>query len=262
MFLFLIFVFGLASGSFLLVLADRIPRNEPVFLSRSRCDNCKKALVYNDLVPFFSFIALNGKCRYCKKPLSVYYPAVELLTGILFVLTYISVIQSSSMYYVVSSKYIELAFFLFIVSCLIVIFFADLKYGLIPFVVIFPATIVTFLYLILNTQYLIPNHLYAALGASVFFLLIFLITRGRGMGFGDVVLAFFMGLLLGFPGIIVALYVAFLTGTAASLILILGGKKKFFGSTIPFGPFLILGTYVSLFWGKTIISFVLPYLGL
>lgn len=250
MFLLLIFVLGLAIGSFLLVLADRIPKNEPVFLGRSHCDHCQKTLSYKDLVPFFSFIAFNGKCRYCKKSLSLYYPAVELLTGVLFVLTYLMVAHG------------ELGFFLFIVSVLVVIFFADLKYGLIPFVIIFPAIIITFLYIILNTQYVIQNHFLSALGAAGFFLLIFLITRGRGMGFGDVVLAFFMGLLLGFPEIIVALYAAFLTGTAASLILILRGKKKFFGSTIPFGPFLILGTYVSLFWGKTIISFVLPYLGL
>src|SRR3989344_4261908 len=181
---------------------------------------------------------------------------------VLFVLTYLMIAQTSSMYYVASIKYVELIYYLFIVSVLIVIFFADLKYGLIPFVVIFPAIILSFLYFILNTQYLIPNHLYAALGASVFFLLIFLITRGRGMGFGDVVLAFFMGLLLGFPNIIVSLYVAFLTGTIISLILILGGKKKFFGSTIPFGPFLILGTYISLFWGDMIVAFALSYIGL
>lgn len=262
MFLFLLFVFGLATGSFLLVLADRIPKKEPVFLGRSHCDHCQKTLSYKDLVPFFSFIALNGKCRYCKKPLSLYYPAVELLTGVLFVLTYLMVAQTSSMYYVASIKYVELIYYLFIVSVLIVIFFADLKYGLIPFVVIFPAIIITFLYIILNTQYVIPNHLLSAIGASAFFLIIFLITRGRGMGFGDVVLAFFMGLLLGFPEIIVALYVAFLTGTIVSFILILGGKKKFFGSTIPFGPFLILGTYVSLFWGNAIINFALPYFSL
>ncbi len=255
MFLFLLFVFGLCVGSFLLVLADRIPRGEPIFLGRSQCDSCRKTLSYRDLVPFFSFIALNGKCRYCKKPLSLYYPMVELLTGILFVITYLMVAKESI-------KYGEFAFFLFIVSVLIVIFFTDLKYGLIPFVVIFPAIILSFLYVILNTQYAIPNRLLSALGAAGFFLAIFLITRGRGMGFGDVVLAFFMGVLLGFPGIVVALYVAFLTGTIVSLILILGGKKKFFGSTIPFGPFLILGTFISLFWGEMIVAFVLPYIGL
>ena len=80
------------------------------------------------------------------------------------------------------------------------------------------------------------------------------------MGFGDVKLAFLIGLILGFPKTVVALYVAFLTGAVISIILILGKKKKFKGSTIPFGPFLVIGTFIALFWGEVILQKVFPFL--
>lgn len=94
----------------------------------------------------------------------------------------------------------------------------------------------------------------AGLGAAGFFLLLALITRGKGMGMGDVKLAGLMGLILGFPKIIVALMLAFLTGAIAGVILILLGKKGF-GEHIPFGPFLAGATWLSFFWGEKIISF-------
>src|SRR3989344_5965745 len=97
----------------------------------------------------------------------------------------------------------------------------------------------------------------SAVGASLFFLALFLITKGRGMGFGDVKFAFLMGLVLGFPGIIVALYIAFLTGALVGCILIIWRRKKMFGTSIPFGPFLVLGTFVSIFWGESIFQRIL-----
>lgn len=252
--LFLFFI-GLFFGSFFLVLADRLPRGESVLFGRSHCDHCRHVLSWKDLFPVISYLLLKGKCRYCKKKLSVYYPTVELFTGGLFALTYIMVTQQGFMIHDLGFTNIWfLLFYLFITGVLTVIFFADLKYGIIPFAALFPAIIITVLYFILNTEYEILVHLYAALGAAGFFLVLFLATRGRGMGFGDVVFAFFMGLLLGYPSVIVALYLAFLTGTAVSLILIIGRRKKFFGSSIPFGPFLIFGTYVSMFWGESIVS--------
>lgn len=254
--LFFLFLLGLAVGSFLLVVVDRLPRGESFFKGRSHCDHCKHTLSWKDLVPFFSFVFLNGRCRYCHKSLSIYYPLVELLTGILFVITYIAISHQSTYYLLHTTYYIAtLLYFLFITCVLIVIFFTDLKSGIIPFPIVFPAIALVLLYILLTTDYMLPNHIFSALSAFLFFLILFLITRGRGMGFGDVVLAFFMGLLLGFPSIIVAFYIAFLTGTFISLILIIGKKKRFFGSTIPFGPFLIFGTYIAMFWGDKLIDY-------
>lgn len=253
MVLLFVFILGLFVGSFLNVLADRLPREESVIKGRSHCEKCKKNLEWYDLIPLFSFLQLRGKCRYCRSPLSFYYPVVELVAGVMFVLVFLFVNQGSSMYHVLSIKYIwELLYYLFIVSSLIVIFFADLKYGIIPDKIVFPAIAITFFYFIINHSSLIINNLLSALGACLFFLFLFLITKGRGMGFGDVKFAFLMGLILGFPNIIIALYAAFLTGAAVGIILILWKRKKAFGTAIPFGPFLAIGTLAAVFFGNLV----------
>jgi len=255
----LIFFFGSCIGSFLGVVVDRLPKNESVLKGRSHCDYCKKSLGPLDLVPVFSFLFLGGKCRYCHRSLSIFYPVIELLTGVLFILV---ALQTGILYHVFSISYAaEFLFYLFIVSSLISLFFIDLKYGILPFSIIFPATFVTLVYQILNTKYIILSNLVAAISAFAFFLFLFLITRGRGMGFGDVVYAFFMGLLLGFPKIILGLYIAFISGALVSLILIIAKKKKLKGSTIAFGPFLVFGTLIAIFWGNEILSLTFNFLG-
>ena len=258
--LFLIFLIGLLVGSFLNVLIDRLPREEQVFKGRSYCESCRKTIKWYDLIPLLSFIILKAKCRYCRFPLSLYYPLVELVTGVVFVSIFIFVSDGSIRYHVLSIKYIsELLYYLFIGSALIVIFFADLKYGIIPDVITYSAVAVSFLYTILNTYYIVP-FIAAAVSSFLFFLIIFLATRGRGMGFGDVKFAFLIGLLLGFPKTIISLYVAFLTGAIISIILVLTGKKKFRGSTVPFGPFLVIGTLIALLWGDILLKIALPFL--
>ncbi len=249
----LLFLFGICVGSFLNVVIDRLPHNKSIFFGRSHCDSCKKKLSPLDLVPLLSFFFLGGKCRHCHKKISVQYPLIELLTGAMFVLTVFLSLQST----VYSLQQIALlGYDLFIISCLIAIFFIDLKYGIIPDEIIYLLSFITFLYLVLNTKYLLLPNLFSAIISFLFLFFIYFLTKGKGMGFGDVKLAFFMGLFLGFPKIITAFYVAFLTGAALSIILILLGKKKFKGSTIAFGPFLVIGTYISLFWGEQIIRFI------
>jgi leader peptidase (prepilin peptidase) / N-methyltransferase len=253
-----IFIIGLFIGSFLDVLADRLPRNESVAKGRSHCEKCKKELVWYDLIPLFSFIFLKGKCRYCHARLSAYYPIVELTTGIMFVITFLfavnnfqfSIFNFQSIYNF--QFLISLIYYLFIVSCLIVVFFTDLKYGIIPDKIIFPAMFITLIFNLqfaISNQFSIFNFLMSAIGACLFFLFLFLITKGRGMGFGDVKFAFLMGLILGFPNIVISLYIAFLTGAIIGTILIVWRKKRMFGTAIPFGPFLVLGTLSAIFLG-------------
>ena len=256
--LFFIFLIGTVIGSFLGVVVDRLPREESIIHGRSHCEFCKKTLRFWDLIPLFSFLFLRGKCRYCQKKLSWFYPLIELTTGILFVLV---ALQLGIQYQELHINYIvNFLYYLFIVSSLIVIFFTDLKYGIIPFFVVFPAIIVTFLYLPMSTLNFIPNIL-AAIGAFLFFLALFLFTRGRGMGFGDVVYVFLMGLLLGFPNIVVGLYIGFVSGAIAAIILVILKRKKMHGDTIAFGPFLVFGTMVMLLWGSTILNLTLTFLG-
>src|SRR3989344_5648624 len=116
--LFYIFIIGLCVGSFLNVLIDRLSNDESI-LGRSYCDNCKKQLKSIDLIPIFSYFFLKGKCRFCKKKINFRYPIVEFLTAVLFVMDFIFL-----PIYLPLIKAIELA----VISCLIVIFFADMKY--------------------------------------------------------------------------------------------------------------------------------------
>lgn len=240
MFVF-VFLIGLAVGSFLNVLIDRLPKGENVFMGRSHCDFCKKTLRWYELVPLFSFLLQGGRCRRCHKQLSIQYPVVELITGLGFVF----------FYQVLDYPFLTLIAYLIIFSSLLVIFVADLKYQIIPDSMIVTGSIGALLRLSSVNRLIPPSgwqpYILSALGASAFFFILWLVTRGRGMGFGDVKLAFLLGLLLGFPGIIIALYVAFLTGAVVGVILIIGGKKTL-KTKVPFGPFLIFGFIIAWKW--------------
>lgn len=146
---------------------------------------------------------------------------------------------------------------------MIVIFFIDLKYGIIPFsLVIFSLIVLTISYLpyIGIDKGLFINYFLTAVVVFLLFLILFLSTRGRAIGFGDVFFSLLMGYFLGYPRVILGVYTAFLTGAFISLILVVANKKKLKGGTIPFGPFLVFATIMSLFWGDPIIGAFLNYL--
>ena len=249
---FFVFLFGLAVGSFLNCLIFRLEKNESFLKGRSYCPHCKHKLNWQDLIPVFSFLILKGKCRYCQKKISWQYPLVELAAAILFTL----IIHYTFPNFLFSIFY-------FLLSCfLIIIFVYDLKHYLILDKVIYPAIFTSFLCnLILHSGFYILNSIYSALGASAFFLSIFLISRDKWLGFGDVKLGFFMGLFLSFPKILVALFFAYLIGAIIGIGLVLA-KKKTLKSEVPFGPFLVTGTFFALFFGNQIIYWYLNFLNL
>lgn len=246
----ILFVIGLFVGSFLGVLVERIPKNEGFIFGRSKCRTCTHALSWYDLIPLLSFLALLGVCRYCKTKISFFYPTIELTTGALFVLAAMHL----------GTHAIEFLYTLFILSSLIVIFFTDLKHKIIPNIIVYPAIAISIMYHLSSSNYqlLITNYLPAAVGAFLFFLLLFFVTQGKGMGFGDVQFSILLGLFLGFPGIVFAIYIAFLTGALVSMILVLG-RHYSIKSAIPFGPFLIFGTLVMFFFREKIIE-LFPFL--
>jgi len=254
LFYFSIFLFGLAIGSFLNCLIYRLKTGQGFLKGRSFCPNCKHTLSWQDLIPLLSFLILKGKCHYCQKPISLQYPLIELTTGILFILTIYNL--QFTIYNL--ENFFTLGYLLFIVSCLLVIFVYDLKHYIIPDRVLFPAIIIA---LIFNFQFLISKQflffsylILSAIGAAAFFLAIVLISRGKWMGVGDIKLAFLMGLFLGWPNILVALFSAFLIGAIIGIILMILGKKTL-KSEVPFGPFLVTGTFLALFWGQEIVNF-------
>ena len=254
------FIIGLFLGSFLGVLVDRLTNKESIINGRSRCDKCKKELGLLDLIPVLSFIFLKGKCRYCHTRLPYFYPLIEITTAILFSLTYV---LFDFQFPFVS---FQLIYYLLMVSSFIVIFFTDLKYGIIPDKIVFPAIFVSIFYLLLFNPSFLVIHLLCGLGAFIFFIAIsygfFVLTKKQSMGGGDIKLSLLLGLFLGFPGILVSLYIAFLTGAVVSIILILWKKKTSLKDTLPFGPFLILGSIISFFFGSIIYGYALTFLGL
>lgn len=247
------FVFGVCIGSFLNCFIYRL-ENKKTLKGRSFCPKCKHILNWMDLIPVLSFLFLAGKCRYCKKKISWQYPAVEILTGIIFVLVF-SAINGPAFGW----NFFNLIFWFYIASVLIIIFIYDLKHYEIPDKVLFPSIFVAILYNLFFNFDNILNNLLAVLVGAGFFFLIWFFSKGKWMGFGDVKFAILMGLLLGFSKTLLALFLAFLLGAIIGIILMTLEKKKL-KSEIPFGPFLISGTFLALFFGEKIINWYLNFL--
>jgi prepilin signal peptidase PulO-like enzyme (type II secretory pathway) len=243
-----VFIFGLIVGSFLNCVIYRLETGESFLKGRSYCPHCKHVLSWKDLIPIFSFLILKGKCRYCKKKISFQYPLVEFFTGILFVLA-IPIYGGRTS--------IDLIFYWVLTCFLIIIFFYDLKHYLIPDKIIYPAIAIAFLNQILtsNIQHLTSN-LTLGILPSLFFLAIILISHETWMGLGDFKLSILMGLILGWPKILVSLFFAFFSGAIVGLILIFL-KRKTMKSQIPFAPFLVSGTFFAVFLGDKIIDWYL-----
>ncbi len=248
---FLIFILGLIIGSFLNCIIFRLENKKGFIKGRSFCPNCNHFLSWKDLIPFVSFFLLRRKCRYCQKEISWQYPLVEIFTAIIFVWVF---------YYLNINGFLlsNLVFLFIIFSFLILIFIYDLRHMIIPDVLIVVPTFLTFIYF-LGKDIDLLNHFLSGLFSFLFFLLIVLITLGKGMGLGDVKLVFFLGFFLGYPNIIVALFLSFLIGAIMGIGLILN-KKKEMKSEVPFGPFLVIGTFIAYFWGNWLFNFYLSFL--
>lgn len=262
--LILLFIIGLFFGSFLGVLVDRISQNRSFLVGRSKCDYCSRVLNFKDLIPVISFLYYRGKCRQCHAKLSIFYPTIEITTAILFALSFYVLTQR---FFVFDFKFAaELIYYLIIVSILIVVFFMDIKYRIIANKITMAGILVAILYLFLFNRTEMLNHIVTAGFSFGFFIVIpllyYLFTKKESMGGGDIKFAFLMGLILGFPSIIAALYIAFLTGALYSIILILWKRISFRNSSIAFGPFLTFSVIITLFWGEIILKTALNYLGI
>ena len=243
---FAIFIFGLIVGSFLNCVIYRMETGGNFLKGRSFCPHCKKVLSWQDLIPVFSFLILKGKCRYCRKSISWQYPLVELATGLLFLLIFN-----------LQPSILNIAYFWIIGCFLVVIFVYDLKHYLIPDSVIYPAILISGVCLLYGKHDML-NTAYSAVGAAALFLFIVLISRGKWMGTGDIKLAFLMGLFLGWPAILIALLSAFYIGALVGVGLIMSGRKTL-KSEVPFGPFLVAGTFLAMFFGEKLIDWYLIF---
>lgn len=261
----LLFSLGAVIGSFLNVIIYRTAHDEDWIHGRSRCEDCKKKIHWFDNIPVLSFLILEGKCRNCKASISLTHPVVELLTGTLFVWWY----WTGTFFFKLSQEPFQLIqplFWLIIGVLFLVIVITDILYFLIPDRAVLALLGSTIFYRIalLVTGIMQPTDFWWSLVGVViavaFFAGLWLITKGKGMGFGDVKLMAPIALLVGWPQVIVTIFLSFLIGACVGVGLILVGKKKF-GQHIPFGPFIILATVITLIWGDALVKWYLGLLG-
>ena len=253
----LIFVFGACIGSFLNVIICRVPEKKSILRDRSHCPQCKEFIKWYDLLPILSFFILRGRCRKCKKKISWQYPLVEFFTAISFVFVawHFNFVFDNPFFYR------DLIF----VAALIVVFVTDWRFSLILDAVVWPMLVFSFIFNIFflsNSEDVLFNVMMiggAALLAGGFFLLQYLVSRGKWIGFGDIKLGLLMGAMLGWPNILVALYFAYVLGAIVMLILMVFKKKKM-KEQVAFGTFLSIGTIIALFYGEQIINWYLTRL--
>lgn len=244
----LIFIIGLCIGSFLNVCIYRIPREESIAFPPSHCTNCGYELKFYDLIPVISFLFLRGRCRKCKKKISIQYPLIELLNGISYLLLFLK--------YDLSLSFIS---YCLLTSLLIVISMIDLESKYIYSSTTIIGLCLAIIY-ILFAGYLgeikILNHIAGGLiGYGIIFLIVFLTGA---MGDGDADIAGICGLFIGIKGILVALFLSIiLGGLVASTALILKLKDR--KSEIAFGPYIAIGTLIWMMIGEKILSLYLNF---
>ncbi|MDQ8043539.1 MAG: prepilin peptidase [Solirubrobacteraceae bacterium] len=231
---------GLAIGSFLNVVIYRVPRGESVVSPRSRCPHCGHEITAIENVPVFSWLALRGRCRSCKEPISWRYPAIELLTGVLY----------AGVVAVRFDDGAQIALGLILATALVPITFIDLEFKRIPNVITYPtavALIVAGCILDLHGE---PERLLAAAIVVAPFLLLTLVLS-RSMGMGDVKLMGVLGLGLG-RALAPGLFFAFISGTLVGVGLMLRFGMRARKTAVPFGPFLAAGGVFAFCFGASL----------
>ncbi|MBU4477315.1 prepilin peptidase [Candidatus Parcubacteria bacterium] len=248
----LIFIFGTIIGSFLNVVILRYNTGESIIKDGSRCFICGNKLKWHELIPIFSFLAQKGKCRNCKSKISIQYPVVEIITGLLFLATFL----------VTRYSLLVTGYYFLIFSLLIIIAVYDFRHQIIPNLFVYSFNILAFLNLfgIWNLEFGIFKtwHFLAGIIFFSFFGLFWLISKGAWMGLGDAKLALGIGWLLGFSKGLPALMLAFWIGAAVGIFLLFFFKKSYnIKSKLAFGPFLALGTLIAFLFGEAIISLII-----
>ena len=232
---------ALALGSFLNVVAARVPERRSLSRPRSACAHCRQEIAWYDNIPLVSYLVLRGRCRACGERIALRYLAVELATGVL--------VAGSFLHFGLSARAFVAAFF---VSILVVLSAIDFEHRILPDIIVLPATAVVLAAQVVLFPDRAVEWVAGALGASLF-LFLALLAYPKGMGMGDVKFALLLGAALG-EAVVVGLMVGMLAALVPGVVLIArhgaAGRKV----AIPFGPFLAFGAVVALFWGDRLLS--------
>lgn len=274
--LLLLIFFGLVFGSFVNAwvwrlsqkldkdgnpkkLSKKQKNDLSVVSARSMCPNCKHVLGAKDLVPLFSWLLLKGKCRYCKAKISKQYPVVELLTAVLFVFSGVFWNFDSNL------AYVSLSAWLAIITIFMALSVYDFKYMLLPdkmMIFLVPLSVIFASIGFVNSDksllsYVLQLLLSVFIAGGIFYIL-YVISSGKWIGGGDVKLGLIIGVILSSALMsVLMLFIASVTGVIASIIINKGFNKK---AKIPFGPFLIVGTYITVLFGSGILDWYIDLL--
>ena len=260
MYFILTFFLGSAIGSFVNVLIDRTMKDENWVSGRSHCDYCRKTLAWYDLIPIVSFVIYRGKSRCCHSPLSYRYPIVEMMVGLLFV-WWLAV--GFWFFRLVSAPLtiIQPGFWLMSGIILAILTVADLFYGVVLLNIVWIGSLLVALYRLVLWYYQAynPRDLAVSIvvGAIFYagFWALYKMTKGQGMAEGDMYVAMYMGILLGWPKGLVALLASFVLGAVIGILLIVSGVKTR-KDNVPFVPFMTSGIVIALLFGDQIIGFL------
>jgi leader peptidase (prepilin peptidase)/N-methyltransferase len=235
-------VAGLLIGSFLNVVAYRLPRGEALSHPGSRCPGCGAPIAPYDNIPVVSWLLLRGRCRRCGEPISIRYPLVEATTAVLYALVVIA-----------KDDALDIALGLLLVTALVPITLIDLELRLIPNRITLPAAVAAVLAAVILDVSFVPEQLIAGAAAGGFFLLAAL-AYPRGMGMGDVKLAGMLGLYLG-RAVAPAIFAGLIAGVVVGAVIVARkGAREGRKTAVPFGPFLALGGVFGLFAGDAIMD--------
>ena len=244
------FILGLIIGSFLNAVVYRLDAVESLW-ERSHCPHCKKKIRWFDNIPLLSFIVLSARCRDCGEKISWQYPAVELMTGIVFAMIGSYFFVQADMFSWLTTLYLMAEF-----SLLIIIFIYDLKYMEIPMIILWAGVAVAVVYSLIadwnqfgTADSLLSLNLISSLIAGIvaflFFFVLAAASKETWMGMGDAYLGLLAGLIMGWPGILLALLFSFTVGAVVSMILVFL-RRKTVKSQVPFAPFLVVGMLLAI----------------
>jgi leader peptidase (prepilin peptidase)/N-methyltransferase len=243
----IVFLYGIIIGSFLNVCIYRIPKKENIVTTRSHCMTCGYQLKWYDLVPLFSFVVLGGKCRKCKTKLSVQYPLIEGLNGVLYLIVFIRYGLS-----------VDSLLYCLLFSALLALSVIDFRTYEIP--VVFNYFILTLGLVRIATDYTHwQQYVIGFLSVSVVLAILYFASRGRAIGGGDVKLMAVCGLLLGWKLNVLAFFAGCILG---SIIHVIRMKVTKEGHVLAMGPYLSLGVALSVLFGDYFLNWYLGLLGL
>lgn len=243
----IIFLYGVCIGSFLNVCIYRIPKKENIVVISSHCMNCDHKLQWYELVPLFSYLVLRGKCKVCKTPISVQYPIVEATNGVLWCVIF-----------AVNGLNVDSLLYCILASALFTLSVIDFRTYEIPAGInIFILTLGLIATLLHYTDWV--NHVIGFFAVSVPIYILILVTKGRGMGGGDMKLMATAGLVLGWKLIVLAFFIGCLVGSVCHII-----RMKVSGAdrVLALGPYLSIGILISALFGNQMIYWYLTTMGL